>query len=108
MAWPYHASVLTGAAFLDFYKGDLQFEGRCVDGNNYYDRTDLYPGWKCLTDMDCASKKCREGKCIGRKEEESCGAHKDCETGLYCDLNRATNQAPAVCKQVKGYGDSCK
>lgn len=107
MAWPYYAKVLTGAWDLDYFKGGFHFEARCVDANNYYDRTDLYPGWGCLTDMDCASKKCKDGVCVGRLVDESCTAHKDCVSGLYCDINRASETVPATCKAMKVYQGAC-
>jgi len=63
MVWPYDAKKLTGTEQLEFFGSEKKFEARCIDANEFYGRSQLYPGWKCLLDMDCASKKCVKGVC---------------------------------------------
>ena len=94
MIWPYDARKLTRNERLSFFGTDKKFEAKCVDANTYYGRGQFYPGWKCLLDMDCASKKCVKGVCVGRLEDESCNQHRDCISGLYCKLTLS----PPVCR----------
>jgi hypothetical protein len=65
--WPYNLKYLSNKqGNMNFFDGEFIKEGRCIDANEYYGRTELYPGWSCLLDMDCHSKKCQYGTCIGR------------------------------------------
>jgi hypothetical protein len=103
MIWPFVQTDLTGNTKLNFYGPGIYHEARCVDENEFYGRSELYPGWKCLIDLDCHSNKCVKGKCIGKKLYESCQANIDCESGMYCE----TAVAPPACYTVKPYNASC-
>lgn len=78
-------------------------EARCVTADIMYGRTQLYPGWSCLLDLDCASKKCFQGKCIGRQAGETCSQQKDCVSGTFCKL-RASKP---VCTPMIKYNMDC-
>ena len=71
---------------MNFFDGDFIDMGHCIDSNQFYGRTELYAGWPCLLDMDCHSKKCVKGVCIGKQEGEACNKHIDCVSGLFCEM----------------------
>jgi len=67
--WPYDLDYLMSRqGSMNFFDGEFINMGRCIDSNEAYGRTELYPGWSCLLDMDCHSKKCVKGVCIGKVE----------------------------------------
>ena len=72
MIWPFVQTDLTGNTKLNFYGPGIYHEARCLDENEFYGRSELYPGWNCLIDLDCHSNKCVKSKCVGKKLNESC------------------------------------
>ena len=55
--------------------------------------------------MDCHSKKCVKGLCLGRVATESCAKHIDCVAGTYCDTD--DKKAPPSCKPMKAAAEKC-
>ena len=72
MVWPFNQKVLTERDKLFFFHSNNRFEAKCIDSNEYFNRGNLYAGWKCIRDMDCHSKKCYQGVCQGRIADETC------------------------------------
>lgn len=46
---------------------------------------DLLPGRVCNVSMQCRSKVCKAGKCVGRVIGQSCHQHSDCGDKQYCE-----------------------
>ena len=102
MIWPYSPKSLTLKEPINLFNdGKIVHEARCIDADEFYGRLSLYPGWPCLIDMDCSSKKCLKGVCAGRLSGESCNENIDCVSGLFCD--KYSN--PTACRVVKGWRD---
>lgn len=51
-------------------------------------RQNLLPGRFCVEHSDCLSQDCYEEACRARKEGLNCHSHKDCNNGLYCDIQQ--------------------
>ena len=104
MIWPYNAATLSERSdrVQNMFNGN-RFEAKCITPNQYFKRTQLYPGWKCLIDLDCHSKKCVRGVCIGKGPGETCLKSIDCISGYHC----ATEETPPVCAAAKKEGESC-
>ena len=67
--WPYSIEYLRNTqGTIKNFDGSTKILGKCLSYSEYYGRGELYPGWKCLIDLDCHSKKCSKGICIGRVE----------------------------------------
>ena len=62
MMWPFDQRVLSNFRKLNLFDG-TRYEGKCLNTDQFFGRTQLYPGWDCLIDLDCHSKKCLKGIC---------------------------------------------
>ena len=102
--WPFHQETLVERRNPESYDPDTRYEAKCVDANTFYGRNHFYPGWSCLIDMDCHSKKCVAGRCAGRLEGADCNANIDCVSGLYCNRERQPGRCEMV---IKSEGDKC-
>ncbi|EGR29277.1 hypothetical protein IMG5_159710 [Ichthyophthirius multifiliis] len=60
----------------------------------------IYPNELCSEDLECNSKKCSGGICIGKKEGQDCIKNIDCDAGLYCFLKK--------CKKQLQFGEECQ
>ncbi|CDW83995.1 UNKNOWN [Stylonychia lemnae] len=62
-----------------------QLEVKCTDKNDLLE-TQLQNGRSCLEDIQCLSKKCDwdAGICVGRKINQTCKDHSQCNAGLAC------------------------
>jgi hypothetical protein len=63
-----------------------------------------FPGEECTTDSNCfiyddITGHCKEGRCTGRKEGDSCQSHTQCLVGLYCNGE--------ICSQQKAFNATC-
>lgn len=54
------------------------------------------PGESCSQSIDCYSKKCESGLCVGAKVNEACKSHYDCEVSYYCLKTKADSKT-GVC-----------
>lgn len=72
----------------------------CIsDGNSK--KTLAYPGEKCDDKSDCYSDSCKDSKCKGKEESETCKADTDCDPELYCDSGTKT------CRKLRAINKSC-
>lgn len=100
MSWPFSADALVNTKKPKLFN-DKYMTARCVDANQAFGRSQLRAGWKCLSDLDCHSKKCWKGACAGRLENEGCLKNIDCVSGFYCD------QKELKCTKVATSGWPC-
>ena len=84
---------MTGEKPERLYGSEDFIVARCVDADTVYNRGNLHPGFPCLMDLDCHSKRCFAGRCSGRLEKDYCSRDIDCVAGLFCD----DRQSPPIC-----------
>lgn len=66
-----------------FYNVNLTTGIGTCDSNHF-----ILPGLYFTANHQCISGVCSNSTCIGKKENEDCIAHRDCNPGLYCNVNR--------------------
>lgn len=60
-----------------------------------------FPGDTCENNLECLSEDCSEKVCVGKKKDELCDKHEDCDVSLYCGPKK-------TCVSQSGFDQPCR